>query len=110
MLGAGADVSIPTFFTLELLGQLARQARFGRALPPQEQIFLVVTDSVLKQLDGLKNDAAARPVIRRFLGQGLDTYGPAGVLSVTRMHASAAWRGCKGPWEGPLQWCALPPC
>ncbi|KAI3428192.1 hypothetical protein D9Q98_006572 [Chlorella vulgaris] len=87
MLGAGADVSIPTFFTLELLGQLARQARFGRALPPQEQIFLVVTDSVLKQLDGLKNDAAARPVIRRFLGQGLDTYGPAGCDFLTVLGA-----------------------
>ncbi|KAL4858459.1 hypothetical protein ACK3TF_001437 [Chlorella vulgaris] len=87
MLGAGADVSVPTFFTLELLGQLARQARFGRALPPQEQVFLVVTDSVLKQLDGLKNDAAARPVIRRFLGQGLDTYGPAGCDFLTVLGA-----------------------
>lgn len=42
------------------------------------QVFLVVTDSVLKQLDGLKNDGAVRPAIRRFLGQGLDAYGPAG--------------------------------
>lgn len=42
------------------------------------QVFLVVTDSVLKQLDGLKNDPAARPAVRRFLGQGLDACGPAG--------------------------------
>lgn len=39
---------------------------------------MVVTDSVLKQLDGLKNDPAARAAVRRFLGQGLDAYGPAG--------------------------------
>jgi hypothetical protein len=37
MLGAGASVTIPTFFTLDLLGQLAQQGRFGRALPPHEQ-------------------------------------------------------------------------
>jgi hypothetical protein len=44
------------------------------------QVFVVVTDSVLKQLDGLKNDPAVRPAVRRFLGQGLDAYGPAGAL------------------------------
>lgn len=83
MLGAGANVSIPTFLTLDLLGQLAQQGRFGRSLPAHEQVFLVVTDSVLKQLDGLKNDGAVRPAIRRFLGQGLDAYGPAGADFLT---------------------------
>lgn len=38
MLGAGERVSLPTFFTLELLEGLARAGRFGRALPPQEQV------------------------------------------------------------------------
>ncbi|KAL4443702.1 hypothetical protein ABPG75_011439 [Micractinium tetrahymenae] len=87
MLGAGAGVSLPTFFTLDMLGRLAQQGRFGRALPPHEQVFLVVTDSVLKQLDGLKNDPAARAVVRRFLGQGLDAYGPAGADFLTVLGA-----------------------
>ncbi|PRW56620.1 Serine threonine- kinase CTR1 isoform B [Chlorella sorokiniana] len=78
MLGAGERVALPTFFTLELLEGLAKAGRFGRALPPHEQVFLVVTDSVLKQLDGLKNDPGARPAVRRFLGQFLDLCGPAG--------------------------------
>lgn len=38
MLGAGANVSIPTFLTLDLLGQLAQQGRFGRSLPAHEQV------------------------------------------------------------------------
>jgi hypothetical protein len=50
MLEAGGGVALPTWLTLGLLGGLARQARFGRALAPGEQVFLVVTDSVLKQL------------------------------------------------------------
>ncbi|KAL4447204.1 hypothetical protein ABPG77_007237 [Micractinium sp. CCAP 211/92] len=87
MLGAGAGVSLPTFFTLDMLGRLAQQGRFGRALPAHEQVFLVVTDSVLKQLDGLKNDPAARAAVRRFLGQGLDAYGPAGADFLTVLGA-----------------------
>ena len=38
MLGAGAGVSVPTFFTLDLLGRLVAQGRFGRTLPPGEQV------------------------------------------------------------------------
>ncbi len=38
----------------------------------------MLTDSVAKQLDGLKNDGAVSAAIRRFLGKGLDTCGPAG--------------------------------
>ena len=38
MLGAAERVAIPTFFTLDLLEGLAKAGRFGRALPPQEQV------------------------------------------------------------------------
>jgi len=37
-----------------MLATLARAGRFGRALAPHEQVFVVVADSVMKQLDGLK--------------------------------------------------------
>lgn len=37
-----------------MLASLAREGRFGRALPPEDQVFVVVADSVMKQLDGLK--------------------------------------------------------
>eukprot|EP00983_Pelagomonas_calceolata_P087647 1157003-Pelagomonas_calceolata.AAC.5 len=47
--------------TLSMLASLAREGRFGRALPPHEQVFVVVADSVWKQLDGLKLAAAAAP-------------------------------------------------
>lgn len=40
--------------TLPLLARLARDGRFGRSLPPHEQVLVVVADSVMKQLDGLK--------------------------------------------------------
>ncbi len=41
--------------TLEALTRLARQGRFGRqGVAPAGQVFLVVADSVMKQLDGLK--------------------------------------------------------
>lgn len=38
MLGAAERVAIPTFFTLDLLEGLAKAGRFGRGLPPQEQV------------------------------------------------------------------------
>jgi len=41
MLGAGANVCIPTFFTLDLLGSLARQGRFGRGLQFSEQVSML---------------------------------------------------------------------
>lgn len=45
---------------------------------PPAQVFVVVTDSVAKQLDGLKQDPSARAAVRHFMGQGLDAWGPAG--------------------------------
>ena len=59
---------------------LARQGLFGRGLPPEQQTFVVVTDSVAKQLDGLKKDPALSSAVRRFWSHGLDACGPAGAL------------------------------
>jgi len=64
--------------TLARLQELAQSSRFGRALPPSEQTFVVLTDSVLKQLDGLKGNPALASAVRAFLGRGLDSCGPAG--------------------------------
>lgn len=61
------------------LQALAGQGRFGRSLPAGEQVFVVVTDSVAKQLDGLKNDRALSTPVRRFWSHGLDACGPAGM-------------------------------
>lgn len=64
-----------------LAQELAQIGRFGRALPPSEQTFVVLTDSVLKQLDGLKGNPALASAVRAFLGRGLDSCGPAGVAA-----------------------------
>ena len=58
----------------------SEQGLFGRALPAAEQAFIIIADSVMKQLDGLKDDPALSKAVRRFLGKGLDAYGPAGRL------------------------------
>ncbi len=73
------------------LGRLQEQAergQFGRALPAAEQVFLILADSVVKQLDGLKDDPNLSRAIRRFLGKGLDAYGPAGGLAHTPHRSS----------------------
>ncbi|KAG2436329.1 hypothetical protein HXX76_006638 [Chlamydomonas incerta] len=61
-----------------LLLELAGEGRFGRSLPPEEQVFIVVADSVMKQLDGLKSSADSCAAIRRFMRDGLEQAGPAG--------------------------------
>eukprot|EP00198_Chlamydomonas_reinhardtii_P010400 XP_001699737.1 predicted protein [Chlamydomonas reinhardtii] len=61
-----------------LLLELAGEGRFGRSLPPEEQVFIVVADSVMKQLDGLKTSMDACSAIRRFMRDGLEQAGPAG--------------------------------
>ncbi|KAG2454515.1 hypothetical protein HYH02_000362 [Chlamydomonas schloesseri] len=61
-----------------LLLELAAEGRFGRSLPPEEQVFIVVADSVMKQLDGLKSSVDACAAIRRFMRDGLEQAGPAG--------------------------------
>ena len=75
------------------LQRLAQLGLFGRSLPPTEQCFIIITDSVVKQLDGLKNEPASGPAIRRFLGRGLDALGPPGGLPAP---------ACRGPYEGML--------
>lgn len=45
---------------------LASNGRFGRKLPIEQQTFLVLADTVLKQLDSLKSaDAAVGGPVRR---------------------------------------------
>lgn len=43
-----------TPLSLHALTNVARAGGFGRALAPEEQAFIVISDSVMKQLDGLK--------------------------------------------------------
>lgn len=67
-----------------LAGSLQEQSEaglFGRALPANEQVFVILADSVIRQLDGLKDDPNLSRAIRRFLGKGLDAYGPAGAVA-----------------------------
>ncbi|KXZ41816.1 hypothetical protein GPECTOR_274g718 [Gonium pectorale] len=70
-----------------LLLQLARAGRFGRALPLRDQVFIVVSDSVMKQLDGLKNNPETHYAVRRFMGEGLEQAGPAGYDFLTVLGA-----------------------
>ncbi|KAL6766551.1 hypothetical protein ACKKBG_A36475 [Auxenochlorella protothecoides x Auxenochlorella symbiontica] len=88
MLGARRSAVPPCWLTLERLAELTERGQFGRTLPSNEQVFIVVTDSVVKQLDGLKGDAGFGLTVRRFFSKGLDTYGPAGldILTVLGAH------------------------
>lgn len=71
------------------------------------QVFIVLADSVLKQLDGLKSDASLCIAIRAFLGSRLDACGPAGLdfLTVLGAHegegvvvaADAEFAGSRSP-------------
>ena len=70
--------------------ELAEAGLFGRALPANEQVFVIVADSVIRQLDGLKADPNLSRAIRRFLGKGLDAYGPAGDVPITQ--SMCGWR------------------
>ncbi|GIM02389.1 hypothetical protein Vretimale_7262 [Volvox reticuliferus] len=70
-----------------LLVSLAAQGRFGRSLPLPDQVFIVVTDSVMKQLDGLKSLPETRAAVRRFMSEGLELAGPAGYDFLTVLGA-----------------------
>jgi hypothetical protein len=72
---------------------LARQGLFGRGLPAEQQTFVVVTDSVAKQLDGLKKDPALSAAVRRFWSHGLDACGPAGAP----LHSGVPAQSCPCP-------------
>ena len=73
---------------------LARQGLFGRGLPADQQTFVVITDSVAKQLDGLRKDPALSAAVRRFWRHGLDACGPAGA-PLWRLSAA-----CPTPFNG----------
>jgi hypothetical protein len=51
---------------------LAADGRFGRDLAPEDQTFLVLSDSVMKQLDALKKLPGTAGAVRRFMAEGLD--------------------------------------
>lgn len=55
---AGASNARPTPLSFQRLEELASARLFGRGLPAAEQTFVVVSDSVAKQLDGLKSNPA----------------------------------------------------
>jgi hypothetical protein len=58
----------------------------ARALPGEDQTYIIIADSVMKQLDGLKSGGYARGeeaqrlarCVREFMGRGLEACGPAG--------------------------------
>ncbi|KAF5840569.1 hypothetical protein DUNSADRAFT_16232 [Dunaliella salina] len=86
MLGCNVDLPRPPL-TLSMLASLAREGRFGRALPPTEQVFVVVADSVMKQLDGLKTLPETRVAVRKFMSEGLEEMGPGGLDFLTVLGA-----------------------
>ncbi|KAG1668748.1 hypothetical protein FOA52_014294 [Chlamydomonas sp. UWO 241] len=86
MLGANTESGAPPL-SLELMEALAGQGRFGRSLPADEQTFIVISDSVMKQLDGLKTVPECRKAIRRFFKDGLEAMGPAGFDFLTVLGA-----------------------
>lgn len=81
MLGAPRRAVAPCLLSLAALG---RQAAGGPG-PASDRVHVVVSDSVMKQLDGMKKDPILGMAVRRFFSTDLDTLGPAGE---------------EGDWEG----------
>jgi hypothetical protein len=74
--------------TFDRLLSLASERRFGRHLPSaDDRTFIVVADSVAKQLDGLKRDPRTASACRRFFGAVLDRAGPGGADFCTLLGA-----------------------
>lgn len=61
MLGANAQLG-PPVLSMSSLQALAATGQFGRSLPAMDQAFIVIADSVMKQLDGLKTVPETRQV------------------------------------------------
>lgn len=61
----------------------------GRALPQHDQVLVVITDSVMQQLDALKSDGNVGFAVRRFFRDVLEECGPAGALAAMGMRCSA---------------------
>lgn len=74
MLGAPRRAVAPCLLSLAALG---RQAA-GVPGPASDRVHVVVSDSVMKQLDGMKKDPILGMAVRRFFSTDLDTLGPAG--------------------------------
>ncbi|GIL67142.1 hypothetical protein Vafri_20587, partial [Volvox africanus] len=85
--GGGGNAGLRPTLDWSLLVSLAAQGRFGRSLPLPDQVFIVVTDSVMKQLDGLKSLPETRAAVRRFMSEGLELAGPAGYDFLTVLGA-----------------------
>ncbi|GLI63531.1 hypothetical protein VaNZ11_006518, partial [Volvox africanus] len=85
--GNGGNGGLRPPLDWSLLVSLAAQGRFGRSLPLPDQVFIVVTDSVMKQLDGLKSLPETRAAVRRFMSEGLELAGPAGYDFLTVLGA-----------------------
>ncbi len=64
--------------TPQHIQRLAAINRFGRAIRPMDRILLVITDSVMRQMDSLKKDNTVGHAVRRFFREGLEKWGPAG--------------------------------
>eukprot|EP00798_Chlamydomonas_sp_ICE-L_P013400 gene13398-19251_t len=87
MLGANIDLARPSI-TMDILQRLAQEGRFGRVgLNSSDRIFIVIADSVMKQLDSLKALSTTRVAIRKFLSEGLEAMGPAGTDFLTVLGA-----------------------
>ena len=67
--------------------ELAEAGLAGRSLPPGDQVLLVITDSVMQQLDALKADGSVGYAVRRFFREVLEVCGPAGMLVFVRLCA-----------------------
>ncbi|WIA36417.1 hypothetical protein OEZ86_007728 [Tetradesmus obliquus] len=81
-------VASGTCLTMKLLQALAGSGRFGRGLAPEQQTFIVLADTVLKQLDSCKAaEAGVGGPVRRFLDRGLDEAGPKGLDFLTVLAA-----------------------
>lgn len=85
--------------TLDLLLQLASGGRFGRCLPAADQTFIVISDSVMKQLDGLKGVPECRVAVRKFLKEGLESMGSAGEGERAAV-GNTAWAYSRGVGAG----------
>lgn len=95
MLGCSGAASA-TACTLRLLQSLAGAGRFGRSLAPEQQSFLVLPDTVLKQLDSLKaGDPGVGGPVRRFFDK-------------VRLRARMLWPCCACAVAALRQCCAVP--
>eukprot|EP00882_Tetradesmus_deserticola_P028178 GHRQ01031372.1.p1 GENE.GHRQ01031372.1~~GHRQ01031372.1.p1 ORF type:complete len:229 (+),score=102.64 GHRQ01031372.1:91-687(+) len=92
MLGCAGSVASGTALTLKLLQALAGSGRFGRGLPSEQQTFIVLADTVLKQLDSCKAaEAGVGGPVRRWAETQQHWQAGSGGCYAQRCHAE---RGC----------------